>query len=371
MTGKSKSSATASLNPTDQSERVLWLDVARGICMILVVFMHFDEMFYSKFATWQFAANIWDTLSSAARPARIPTFFLISGILASASLDRPWAKIIEKRIAIQYYAFMLWALVHTIILYAVFTNMDAAAWSEMVVAYAGKLFWPTTQIWFLWALVAFFLIAMALRRIPYVALAISLVMFLFAEYAADNVAIQMLRSLGFFLFGIYFPTLAKRLGERRGLLILAGLFCAYGASVALIILLGEKTLGVWLPATLIGATLVFQISNWLTLTPLSGVLSYIGKQTLPIYVMHGAILTVIGFFVREYGLSFGSSTLGKVGDALLPIAGNVGLIALCIALYVVAKRLGGYWLFQPPKALMSYLRPQSKSAAQTPSTVTQ
>ena len=370
MMGQTKTRATASLNPTGISERVLWLDVARGICMILVVFMHFDEMFYSKFATWQFAANIWDTLSSAARPARIPTFFLISGILASASLDRPWAKIIEKRLAIQYYAFMLWALVHTIILYSVFTNMDAAAWSELVVAYAGKLFWPTTQIWFLWALVAFFLIAMAFRRIPYVALAISLVMFLFAEYAS-GVGVQMLRSLGFFLFGIYFPSVAKRVGARRGLLVLAGLFCAYAASVALIILLGEEAFGVWLPATLIGAALVFQISNWLTLTPLSGVLSYIGKQTLPIYVMHGAILMVVSFFVREYGLSFGPSNLGKVGDALLPIAGNVGLIALCIGLYHVAQRAGGYWLFAPPKMLMSYLRSYSPPTAQTASTVTQ
>ena len=324
--------------------------------MLLVVFMHFDEMFYARFATWDVAEDAWDTLSSAARPARIPAFFLISGILAAPALKRSWRAIVEKRIAIQYYTFALWSFIHVFTLYALYTPLDGAALAELIPRYGWNLIWANSQVWFLWALVVFFLIALAFHKIPTIAVALAAVMFLAAEQVDDLILMQVLRSLVFFLAGCYFPAFAKRLGDRLGLPMVGALLLAYMVSVGAILLVGEKTFGIWLPATLFGVALFFQISTWLTSTPLVAPLSYVGRQTLPIYVMHGIILMVFSAISRKNDWTFGTSIGGRIGDAILPVVGNIAVVAACLGLYVLFRQIGLNWLFNPPERMIAALR---------------
>ena len=348
---KEATQTSSALNPS-QDQRIAWIDVARGICILLVVFMHFDEMFYARFASWELAEKTWDTLSSAARPARIPAFFLISGILASRYINATWRKIFEKRILVQYYAFALWSLIHLVILFSLYRTFDFSVVIEITYRYIFNLIWPSTQIWFLWALAVFFVVAVFAQRFPRTALSVSLLLFLGAEYVDDTVGTQIMRSSLFFLFGCYFPLTATKLGDRKPVWFLLVLGFSYVLSILLIIIFGEYTVGIWLPATLIGVALVFQTSSWLSISPVVRPLSYIGRHALPIYVLHGVILLSLSAYAKAYEWGFNDTVLGRAGDLVLPVFGNFLLVGACLAIYVLIRRAGAVWMFQPSESLM-------------------
>ena len=68
------------------SERVDWVDVAKGICIIMVVMMH---------STLGVEKAVGETgwlgaVVEFARPFRMPDFFLLAGIFLSRRIDAPW-----------------------------------------------------------------------------------------------------------------------------------------------------------------------------------------------------------------------------------------------------------------------------------------
>ena len=350
----------SALNPTTSAERVVWLDVARGICMLLVVFMHFDGMFYANFVSWDQAGKAWDAATSAARPFRIPGFFLISGILASSYLSRSWREILEKRIVIQLYTFFLWSAIHLVVLFSLYTNLDYLAVVELGNRLLLNMIWPTTQIWFLWALVVYFLAALVLRKISVFAIIISIIMYIASSFIDNTVGMQLCSSFVFFILGCYFPSFGKSLGKSRSFPFLLSLLVGYIGGVFLIFALGEKTVGVWLPATLCGVALLFHVSAYLASTPISKPLSYIGRHTLPIYVVHGVILMVLGAWTRWYSWNAEKIPYGMAIDVVLPILGNILLVATCIGIYALGNRFGGGWLFRPPRPITDALRDPAK-----------
>ncbi|WP_420144382.1 acyltransferase family protein [Sphingobium sp.] len=71
-------------------ERLDWPDLAKAICILLVVMMHCEGGY--DLAGWQhqpMLKSIWHGLNEGIRPIRMPLFFLISGLLASGSILHP------------------------------------------------------------------------------------------------------------------------------------------------------------------------------------------------------------------------------------------------------------------------------------------
>jgi len=341
----------------DSAGRILWIDVARGICMLLVVCMHFDEMLFSRIVSFAPAEKMWDVLSSAARPARIPAFFLLSGLLASSSLMRPLSAVFEKRMLIQYYAFVVWSFIHLLAMSVIFWNPTKDVLAGALIAFAARnisnLVWPMTQVWFLFALPVFFALAWLTRRMPKTVLTVSLVVSCFSQLVDDTTLSLMLRSFAFFLIGCHFPLFVKRvaLGSRPFYLI--SLLGAYATAVALILVLGEEVPGIWLPATIFGIALVICVSAILQRTVLGSLLAFIGKRTLPIYVLHGLLLLIIGHLLGGYQLPGGSSFWNAVQLAFPPI-GIVGLVSLCLFLHAGLMKVGAEWLFTVPDWLKTF-----------------
>ena len=80
------------------------MDVAKGICIILVVMMHSTlgvekaigaETSLHAFIEW-------------ARPFRMPDFFLISGLFLAARIDRPWRAYLDTKVVHFAYFYVLW-----------------------------------------------------------------------------------------------------------------------------------------------------------------------------------------------------------------------------------------------------------------------
>ena len=67
-----------------QDTRLAWVDVAKGLCILLVVLMH-ATLGVEKAIGHETALNAF---IEWARPFRMPDFFLISGLFLAARIDR-------------------------------------------------------------------------------------------------------------------------------------------------------------------------------------------------------------------------------------------------------------------------------------------
>jgi uncharacterized membrane protein YcfT len=93
---------------TDAQERLDWVDVAKGLSIILVVMMH------SAFGV---GADTGGTgylhyVIGWATPFRMPEFFLISGLFLSQVIARPWLRYADRRVVHYLYFYAIWAVIH-------------------------------------------------------------------------------------------------------------------------------------------------------------------------------------------------------------------------------------------------------------------
>jgi threonine dehydratase len=98
--------------------RQRWADVAKGLCIVLVVLWHVTRKDYLQLPLDPSlpVAGAWGRFSEVLLPVRMPLFFLISGLFAARQLDRPWPRVWSDRVAPLLYLFVLWTLVHTLVL---------------------------------------------------------------------------------------------------------------------------------------------------------------------------------------------------------------------------------------------------------------
>src|ERR1700687_3384985 len=84
--------------------RLDWVDVAKGICIILVVMMH------STLGVEKAAGGLTSlhTFITWAQPFRMPDFFLISGLFLAARIDRPWRPYLDTKVVHFAYFYVLW-----------------------------------------------------------------------------------------------------------------------------------------------------------------------------------------------------------------------------------------------------------------------
>ncbi|MDQ3560094.1 MAG: acyltransferase family protein, partial [Pseudomonadota bacterium] len=73
--------------------RVDWVDVAKGICIIMVVMMHSTlgvEKAMGETGWMGYAVEF-------ARPFRMPDFFLIAGLFLAARINAPWRLYLDRK----------------------------------------------------------------------------------------------------------------------------------------------------------------------------------------------------------------------------------------------------------------------------------
>lgn len=139
--------------------RYEWPDVARGLCMVLVVLWHSaswvqDEVYGGPPAPWvQF--GLWVT------PLRMPLFFFISGYFSASLMARP-LRYARKRTWGIFYLYVIWTFLFLCRLYLPMARSEGPA--PTVTQMITALILPTS-FWYLWCLPAFFLLSYLLNRL--------------------------------------------------------------------------------------------------------------------------------------------------------------------------------------------------------------
>jgi uncharacterized membrane protein YcfT len=146
------------LSEKSSSARVPWADIAKGICIILVVMGHVTSGFAS--ATGQ--PGWLDQVVQFARPFRIPDFFLVSGLFMSLAIQRDWRTFIDRRVIHFLYFYMVWLAIIFIIKYREISDGSFDRWLYEL---GLSVFEPFSTLWFLYVLVFFSLTAKILKNV--------------------------------------------------------------------------------------------------------------------------------------------------------------------------------------------------------------
>lgn len=142
------------------SPRVDWVDVAKGVCIVMVVMMH-STLGVEKAVGetgWMHHAVAF------AKPFRMPDFFLISGLFLALVIDRPWRLYLDRKVVHFLYFYVLWLLIQGAFKWpglALEEGLGAVAHAFLV-----ALVDPFGTLWFIYLLPIFFVFAKLVRGLP-------------------------------------------------------------------------------------------------------------------------------------------------------------------------------------------------------------
>jgi uncharacterized membrane protein YcfT len=139
-------------------DRILWIDYAKGLCIILVVMMHstlgVGEAMHGTGALHEVVAF--------ARPFRMPDFFLISGLFLAKVIDRDWGTYVDRKVVHFAWFYLLWVGIQFAFKApAAMLHGDTAA----LMPFAMAMIEPFGTLWFIYMLPVFFVVTKALRGV--------------------------------------------------------------------------------------------------------------------------------------------------------------------------------------------------------------
>lgn len=317
--------------------RALWVDVAKGVSIILVVLWHTIGDFYK--------------LNEALIFLRMPLFFFAAGLFARRNFAggeeaRPFNKIFNF-----LWLFMIWS----VILF-VATEVPGRLWAgESVLDHVLRLplifVDPPLTIWFIYALAISFALIFALRTIPIsIILLISVAIFILSANDGNWRQVffleRIFRLLPFFVLGlITFPLMnfmANHYARTGPVFLLIFGSSAYYVYFSEMVYMGSLVFAV----SVLGIFAVVLTSSAISGSPAGILLAKVGSASLFIYLMHRIFIFYFNMSARLAGLDFRSS------DLVFLAAGIVLSIASIAASMIIGRTLerspAGRWLFNSP-----------------------
>ena len=330
------------------SRRLVWADAAKGACIALVVLHHLVTKHYVLVAGDGTLESIWLTVTDLVRPVRMPLFFLISGTFAASAVRRPWREVVRRRTASPYYLYAVWLLIHAVVFsYATALPMNR---SQTLGELGQDLLLASTQLWYLYALAAYFVLAKLLLRLdPRLVLGVAATVSAAASMLPIEAANResVLQHFVFFLAGALAPALLQRIADlpcRPTIAWLAaGTIAAWSVAGALGLPQSTSTLLVSLVGVPLAVRLVAAASQraWF-----AGPASALGRQTLPVYVMHVPLLSLLHHVAVPLPAEPGALRTAVV--LAYPVAATALVTAGCLLVHRLLLRCGFGWLFRMP-----------------------
>lgn len=326
--------------------RLLWPDVAKGVCILLVVLHHVSTKHYAPLVADGLGPfeDLWVGLSSALKPVRMPLFFLVSGFFAAAVVRRDWTDV-RARVVRLFYVYVVWLIV----LWGVFTlevtlpTNRTQGWWELLL----DVLYASTGLWFLYALALYTVLATALRLRPGVVVAVATSVSLLSSFLPleETNRVSVLFHFTFFALGAYAPDLVGRVAAAG--LSLRGLVAAYAClSLLLAPLDPPRSIELVLLSVVglpVGITAAVELSR---VARVAEPLAWLGRRTLPVYVLHMVVIAV----VQHSGvvLGEGRTAASFALTAAYPLLATALVVAVCLAAHTLAVRHGLGFLFALP-----------------------
>jgi len=262
------------------SPRETYIDSARGISILLVVFWHaFDEeLFFNGPLVF----------------LRMPLFFFMAGIFAVSILTAPLLNILKNKVGQLLWIFVIWSS----ILYFSRSGLEQLVKPGLVDLYpAFSIFWnPPSTMWFLYALaIAYFITALSaqLPRLPVLCISAALYVWSasYGEWANPPFPLKVMRLLPAFQVAVYYSkdilAFSKRYGWSWPLHAAVFFPSAYFVYYSEVSTFGPVTAAVSAFGILFILTACYRYRE----TSIAKIAALVGQCSIYIYLMHRIILS--------------------------------------------------------------------------------
>jgi uncharacterized membrane protein YcfT len=326
-------------------DRMLWVDLAKGVAIFLVAMHHSSIYERSIFSMGVENGLIWSKAELVFYNVRMPLFFLISGFLASGIASRRKDSRIRFDASLSLtYVYFLWSLI-LLLLVPNWPNDGVAqsiGWRQIGATLLGD-----SLAWYLWAIVMSFFAACLTRRLPILAvLPLAFVIGVLLQTYGHMIGgrLETLgRLLPFYMLGIRCPNIILAVATKRKSKAIMAILLAY-------ILLQHDFTSLWddYVRDLLGLAIGLMTAAWAAnrYPRVSARLAWLGQRTLPVYVMHFPIVAMLGgMAVRHLGTMRPDHPLAIAFTPLLAALS----VCLSLALYSGLRRMGFGWLFTIPR----------------------
>lgn len=333
--------------------RLAWPDFARGVSIVLVVLLHLFLLHYIYFFYGSEGSEAVSAVVDFSAPLRMPLFFLVSGYLAARAVQRPWAVDARARLWTPAYLVGLWLVLNLLI------DLGRERWGsgglvDPLPFLAGNLVWPQTVLWYLYALVLFYLVTRLTRRAPAsVVVGVGVLLSVIGTTWFEGLGESLLRCFVFYALAARAPELVDWIVARSRIGPLLAAAMSYTA-LTLLYVLTSIDFGIYLVAGVAGVVFAIQLAVRVGGHRMAAPLRYLGRHTLAIFLVHPFVFIAANdVFVQNPELAEGIRDRPWLVVAYPWVLLAVTL-ALCVGVEALAKRVGLGFLFALPS---SWLRP--------------
>lgn len=276
---------------TASKSRVDWIDVAKAMGIILVVFGHVERGLRSSGVI---TSEFWETIDFALYTFHMPLFFFLAGITTRRTLGAPgsfWAR--AQKIVVLYLVFSVLQGGIQLALSGQ-TNGDITVHRLLLIPVL-----PISPFWFLYVLLVYVAILHVFRP-GWMMLAIALGMLALSPMARANETMLLFQILYFFIFfvaGAMFSP--NRISTGFGVVAALGWVVTVFAGLSLGLGADDHYAPAMMPAAVLGSMAVIWLAQ---MSQSAGALTYIGRNVVVVYVMH--ILATAGcrIFLLKFGI---------------------------------------------------------------------
>jgi uncharacterized membrane protein YcfT len=328
--------------------RLDWPDAARGLAIGLVVLYHATNW------TWStgYEVGVLREVNETLRSLRMPLFFAVAGMFAGKWTTVPWSRLARGKLLHFAWVFVLWEPISLVVrLVTGYYQVADAGWGTLADQLAWSLLVPRSELWFLWTLAAFFVVARALRRVPWwvqLLAAAAVSGWALAGWEPESIAWRGTAQFAlFFLGGLHLRSLLERFAERMTWYWALGAVALWlGIQVAVRQLGLADIPGCYLLANVAGVPAGVAVSVLVSRVPGSLGLRWLGARTLPVFVTHTSVVLTLLYLLYSNGI-----WIPAPQSQWLPVALWAAAIGVGLGLGALAPRIGARWLFAPPRWL--------------------
>lgn len=344
-------------------QNIGWIDTAKGVCILLVVAHHINITSYGygispDILSQSVFAKIYNLFSVYLSPLRMPLFFLLSGFLVRRYvLECTWSDVLKKRILSLFYLFALWGAIQWCAVYFInemgqpdsrLSTATNALYATSFGEFLALMSRGGSSLWYLYALPIYFTLCKLFGKKPLVAMAL-----LFCAHVFSQLHLEQWPTKGivgnavYYGLGCFWGRQIFSAFSAVNLKMLAWLaFCFLFALFVRFVGLSQS-----LPLSILA--IVFSVIAFSTLQEKFSLswLSWLGKNTLQIYVIHRILVEFLGVILLPFLSSigfFGHELTDTLWLSLYPVVATVVVTTVSLLIWRVTSKGLGRSLYSLP-----------------------
>ena len=279
------------------ARRIVWMDLLRGIAIVLVVLDHSSDQIRSNTPGAIGAVNIFN---DAVSPFRMAALMFLSGMLLARSLAKPWRVYVVGKLGKVGWPYLLWS-------FAILGLLAATSFitgGTVTVSQFVRVFYdPPTYLWYLAYLLLFYAVSLILRSgaLRSALVPVALVASAFMPYELK----RLLFLFAFFLLG----DLVSRHSQAFDRVVARPAVCLLGALLGMATALAAgsgisvRYESLWSVGVMGMIVAVIPLLKRVAVTAPGRFLASVGQNSIVYYVTHWCVILVSYHVLYRAGVS--------------------------------------------------------------------